>query len=93
MDEKELELTGKEGREALAAGINDMISRDFAGLINLLYRFDIDEKKLREHLRLNGNKDAGLIIADLLIERQIKKQKSRDEYKNTQNETDEDEKW
>ena len=77
MDENEVSELGRQGRETLAAGINEMINNDFSGLINLLYRFDIDEKKLRHLLIADSGKDAGIIIADLLIERQIQKEKTR----------------
>jgi hypothetical protein len=85
--------SGEAGRKKLAAGINEMISNDFTGLINLLYRFDIDEKRLRELLKPDTAKEAGMIIADLLIERQIQRQRSKKEFNKNQNEIDEKEKW
>jgi hypothetical protein len=85
--------SGEAGKEKLASGINEMINNDFAGLINLLYRFDINEKKLRELLKSNPGKETGIIIAGLLIERQIQRQKSKEEFKKNQNEIDEKEKW
>ena len=93
MDENEVSELGRQGRETLAAGINEMINNDFSGLINLLYRFDIDEKKLRDLLSADSGKDAGIIIADLLIERQLQKEKTRKEFNKDQNEIDENEKW
>jgi hypothetical protein len=80
-------------RDTLAASINEMITGDFSGLVNLLYRFDIDEKKLRELLRSNSDVDAGYIIADLLIEREKQKEKSREEQKNKPKNIDDEEKW
>jgi len=85
--------SGEDGKEKLSAAINEMINTDFAGLINLLYRFDIDEKKLRELLKVNPGLNAGSIIADLLIEREIQKQKTRNEFNNNQSGIDENEKW
>jgi len=80
-------------RETLAASINEMITGDFTGLLNMLYRIDIDEKKLRELLRSNPGIDAGYIIADLLIEREKQKEISREENKKNPKNIDDEEKW
>ena len=93
MDENEVSRLGQQGKETLAAGINQMINNDFPGLINLLYRFDIDEKKLKELLRTNSGEDAGMIIAELLIERQIEKQRSREKYRTDSGDIKEEDKW
>jgi hypothetical protein len=82
----------KQLSEALAEGINYLIQTDFARLINILYRIDISEQTLRETLEQQADKDAGLLIAELIIERQLQKQKMRAQFKPQQNIPDDD-KW
>lgn len=79
-------------KEELADKINELINSDFQKLVSILYRMDISEPKLKLLLKENPNVDAGLIIADLMIERQLQKAKSRQEYKRDENISD-DEKW
>ena len=59
--------------EQLSEYINDLIANDFSSLIQLLYRLDIPEKKLKESLRLNVQEDAGRIMAMMIIKRQMEK--------------------
>src|SRR5436190_10084265 len=66
---------------ALSQYINQLIVHNFTQLINLLYRLDVSEKKLEQWLLENTAEDAGKIIADLIIERQLQKIKSRKEFK------------
>jgi hypothetical protein len=57
-----------------------LINNDFAGLVEFLYRIDIDEKKLKQLLRSQGDKDSAAIIADLVIQRQLQKLSSKKEF-------------
>lgn len=82
----------KQLSEALAEGINHLIQTDFARLLNILYRIDISEKTLRTTLEQQEDEDAGLLIAELIIERQLQKQKMRAQFKPQQNIPDDD-KW
>lgn len=77
---------------ALAEGINHLIQADFSRLINILYRIDISEKTIRETLENQADKDAGTLIAELIIERQLQKQKMRAQFKSQQDIPDDD-KW
>ncbi len=61
----------------LSAYINQLIKDDFPHLIQLLYRLDVSEEKLKNILKDNPDEDAGKIIASLMIERQIMKLKAR----------------
>lgn len=76
----------------LADHINDLIRNDFQKLVGILYRIDVSESKLKQLLKENPDTDAGIIITDLIIERQLQKIKSRKEYKRDENISD-DEKW
>lgn len=80
-------------RELLAATINEWIQNDFQKLVTVLYRMDVSESKLKLLLKENPNSDAGLIIADLMIERQVQKIKSRQQFRQQDNNIDEEEKW
>lgn len=60
-------------RDQLILFINDLINKDFNALVQLLYRIDIDEKKLKEYLKQNKNEHSALIITELIIDRQLQK--------------------
>ena len=80
-------------REQLAAAINDCILTDFDKLLQILYRLDIDEARLRALLNEIPGKDAGIIIADLIIDRQAQKIKSRRQFNQRDNDINEEDKW
>ena len=54
---------------------------------------DVSEIKLKQLLKDNSGTDAGLIIADLMIERQAEKIKSREQYSKRDENISDDEKW
>ena len=68
----------------LVGFIDDLIRNDFTRLVNILYRVDVSESKLKQ--RLSENTDytvpAAETIARLLIEREEEKMKSRAKYRN-----------
>jgi hypothetical protein len=78
--------------DLLTEKMNLLIQSDFEGLILLLYRIDVDESKLRNVLKENHPQQAGRIIAQLILERLLKKIQSRRDYKPTAPQSDE-EKW
>lgn len=80
-------------RQKLAAHLDELISGDFLGLVRLLYRLDISEKKLRSVLEETGGKNASATIADMIIERQLQKIRSRAEHKKRNEDIPDDEKW
>ena len=73
----------EELRNQLIAFLNDLINKDFNALVQLLYRIDVNEKKLKQLLQQNKNTDASLIIADLIIKRQLQKIATRKQFNNT----------
>jgi hypothetical protein len=79
--------------QSLADKINFLIVNDFNKLISILYRADIDEKKLNLIFEENKNEYAGKLIALLFIERQMQKIKSREALKGKINTDSEEEKW
>jgi hypothetical protein len=80
-------------RQLLINKINELLNTDFQKLVSILYRMDVSENKLRQLLSENEGRDAGPIIADLMIERQSQKIKSREQFRQRDNDIDENEKW
>ena len=79
-------------KEKIRMIVNDLIENDFKGLVQFLYRVDVNENKLRKLLHDNPGKDAALLITDLLIDRQLEKGKLKDSFKN-QGDVPDEEKW
>jgi hypothetical protein len=77
---------------ALSNRLKSMINDDFAGLLQLLYRIDISEDKLRNLISIELDKPASEVIAHLIIERQLQKVVSRKTFKSSADIPD-DEKW
>ncbi len=82
----------EELQQKLALHINHLINHDFEKLVSLLYRIDVNENKLRGILDNKKGENAPLLIAGLIIDRQLQKLKTRKESKSN-NEIPGDEKW
>jgi hypothetical protein len=65
----------------LAEKVNALIEGNFDQLLQLLYRIDINEQRLRRLLVENEGEDAGKIIARLIVQRQWEKIESRRKYR------------
>ncbi len=70
-------LSAEDAETFLAEKLNEMAKNDFNGLVNLLYRVDIDEDRLKQSLKKNTGEDAGRIMARMIIERQWQKIQTR----------------
>ena len=71
----------EEFRKYLSEKLKLLLDERFDTLVNILYRIDINEKKLRE---LFSGQNRGFIpasLADLIIERQLQKIRLRKLYK------------
>ena len=87
-------LTEEELIHLLSQKINEIIQTDFSRLLTLLYRIDIDERKLKILLQQHPDSDAGLLIAQMVLDRQKQKQASRKQFREDQNKPgDTEEKW
>ncbi len=73
--------------------INLLLLEDFNRLLQLLYRVDVSEQKLRNLLRENPSTDAAILIADLLIARQDEKIKTRNRFSKEDDDIPEEDKW
>jgi len=76
----------------LVAAVNELVVNDFGALVQILYRLDVDENKIRASLAGNMGTDAAELIARLLLERQIQKLEYRKSVK-TDLPGDEGERW
>ena len=74
-------LTLDQLEELLAETLNGWIRSDFNKLVQLLYRIDISETRLRSLLEENTESDTGLLIARLILERQWQKIQTRRSFK------------
>lgn len=83
----------EELKEKLSVQINQMIQTDFQKLVSLLYRIDVNETRLKLLLKEYPGEDAGKIIAELIIERQLQKIKSRQQFKRRDKNISDEEKW
>jgi hypothetical protein len=86
-------IAEEELRRQLAFHVNCLIEHDFKKLVAVLYRVDVNEEKLKQFLKENAGEDAGFIIADLIIERQLQKIRSRQEFRKNDNNISDEEKW
>jgi hypothetical protein len=64
----------------LITAINHLIAFDFNRLIQVLYRADVSENKIKKQLENNKDADAATIIANLLLERQLQKIKTKSAF-------------
>ena len=83
----------EELQQKLSNHINQLIQNNFEQLISLLYRIDVNESKIKSLLQMQADTNAGNIIANLIIERQLQKIKSREQFKPTDDNFTEEEKW
>jgi siroheme synthase (precorrin-2 oxidase/ferrochelatase) len=96
-DSLQLSIPSQTGREELLRmltdHINSILNLNVEKLINLLYRLDISEKKIRECLAVNAGQDAAPLIAQLIVERQEQKIKSRRQYTRRDQSINEEDAW
>jgi ribosomal protein L18 len=85
--------TREEMRIKVHEAIQHLIEYNFQKLVEVLYRVDVDERKLKRILSDNKNKDAAIIIGDLIIERQLEKWRSRNELRAKDDNIPEGDKW
>ncbi|MCA6461094.1 MAG: hypothetical protein IM548_01695 [Chitinophagaceae bacterium] len=76
--------------EELSNEINQLIVHDFTALVQILYRLDVSEAKLKMALSENPKEDAGRLIAALIIERLKKREEVRKQFPAQENIPEED---
>jgi phage-related minor tail protein len=70
----------QELRKVLIRRIEELIEKDVEKLKWILYRIDVNEKKVHEALATNEQLHYPEVLADLIIERQIEKAKTRAQF-------------
>lgn len=73
--------------------VNELIEHDFPRLIEILYRVDVNEKKLKEHIAESSSQDTAQIIAQMLLERQKQKLALRQSLRPSQEHIPDEDKW
>jgi hypothetical protein len=67
----------------LETTINELIKNDFSRLVQILYRIDVSEAKLKNILNANPTEDAGKLIAQVILERLAATKKARESFNTT----------
>jgi len=75
----------------LSGYIDHLISNNPDKLVSILSRVDVSEKMLKANLQ-SQDENASRIMAQMIIERQLEKINTREQYRST-DEIPEDEKW
>lgn len=68
-------------KEKLTIIISHLLERDFNRLLNVFYRIDLDEKKVGAVLSLATPDQIAGQLAELVIERELKKAETRLKYR------------
>ena len=69
-------------REKLIGVIQYLLENNFEKLCNAMYRLDVSERKFHEVLTGNSPENISSQLADLVIEREMQKVRTRELYKN-----------
>ena len=78
--------------EQLSVFINELIDKDFSRLVQILYRLDVSEAKLKSVLLEQPTGDAGEMITKLILERIAQRERAKQQFKPS-GEIPEEEKW
>jgi hypothetical protein len=87
------QLTLEQVTQILAEKLNALIRDDFGALVQLLYRIDIEEPRLRYLLQHHKGEDAGKLIAGLIIQRMEQKILTRRQFTGKDNNIPEEDRW
>jgi hypothetical protein len=71
----------------------DLLRNDFPGLVQLLYRVDVSENRLKYLLKASGGEDTGGLMARLILERVEQIILSRKTYRMPGEGIPEEDKW
>jgi hypothetical protein len=72
--------------------VEELLQNDFARLINILYRLDVDEEKIKMQINDMRGASVAQLISKLIIERQLEKLQAKWRPGSRENIPDE-EKW
>ena len=77
----------------LSIYINELINTNFDKLIFILYRMDVSEQKLKKLLANNSTENAGIVVATLIVQREVQRQKDKVQFSKKDENIPDDEKW
>lgn len=87
LEEEEALITGEEApdlnffHQKLSELISYLLENDMHRLLNAMYRLDVSEAKFHEAMQAESKEKAVSSIADLILEREMQKVKTRQHYK------------
>lgn len=87
LDEQEALISGDEKpdlntlHKKLAILVAYLLENDMHRLLNAMYRLDVSEIKFHQAMQSDSKEDVAFCIADLIIEREMQKVKTRLHYK------------
>ena len=67
-------------RQVLISKVAFLLDHDFEKMIQILYRIDVSEEKVKKTFEAASGPDLPEILADLIIERQIEKSRTRNQF-------------
>jgi len=67
--------------EKLSLLVAYLMENDMHRLLNAMYRLDVSERKFHDAMQSNSKQEAAIRIADLIIEREMQKVKTRLHYR------------
>ncbi|MBA4197101.1 MAG: hypothetical protein C0459_06040 [Chitinophaga sp.] len=76
----------------LCMALDNLIAKDFTALIQLLYKIDVDEKKLKRVLNENNGTNTTALIASMILERLQQKEAAKKLF-NKHKPVDDNEAW
>ncbi len=68
-------------KKMIANRIRQMLASEYEALLNLLYRIDVPEDKVAQALSEHHPKEAPDVLAGMIIERQLQKVITRQQYR------------
>ena len=71
--------------------VQELINSNFQGLLQVLYRIDINEKELKKSIENSSPEKVAGIIAEKILEREKQKLKTKEEYRQFRSDDKEDE--
>jgi hypothetical protein len=82
-EEKNISFNGL--AEKLQPEISELMQKNYQGFMNLLYRIDLNETRLKREISENKAQQVDRIIAELIIKRELQKVVIRSYYDNAGN--------
>ena len=83
--------TTEDFKQSLTEIVAFLIDHNFEKLLWILYRIDVDEEKAKTLLGKHLPEDAPAILADLIVQRQLKKEELRKQFEQSAKLSDDDE--